>query len=198
MTMNAYDFDKTIYRHDCSVTFYLWCLRHYPRIVRRWPRLICDALLYGRKKLTKHVFMERFYRYLRDVPDVCAEAERFWDAHQKDMHAWYGKTHQADDLLISASPYFLIKPIADRLDIRYVLASPLNPATGFYEGERCHGEGKVRALRKAYPDARIEAFYSDSLSDTPMAEIAERAYLVHGEQLTAWPKKAGSRKDECP
>lgn len=188
MTMNAYDFDKTIYRHDCSVTFYLWCVRRYPRIALRWPRLACDALLYAAKKITKHVFMERLYQYLHDVPDVYAEVERFWDRNEGDMHVWYKKAWQMDDLIISASPDFLIHPIAYRLGVRNVLASPLNPHTGLYEGERCHGKGKVRALRAAYPDAQIDRFYSDSLSDTPMAEIAERAYLVKGETLSDWPK----------
>ena len=188
MTMNAYDFDKTIYRRDCSVTFYLWCVRHYPRIALRWPRLACDAALYGMKRITKHVFMERLYQYLHDVPDVSAEVERFWDRNEDDVHVWYKKAWQLDDLIISASPDFLVRPAAARLGVRRVLASPLNPATGLYEGERCHGEGKVRMLNAAYPGAQIEAFYSDSLSDAPMARIAEKAYLVHGEQLSDWPK----------
>lgn len=188
MNMNAYDFDKTIYRRDCSVTFYLWCVRRYPRIARRWPRLVCDAVLYRMKRIDKHVFMERLYQYLHDVPDVPAEAERFWDANEADMHIWYKKAWQPDDLIISASPDFLIRPIAYRLGVRNVLASPLSPVTGLYEGERCHGAGKVRALRTAFPDAQIDAFYSDSLSDAPMARIAKKAYLVRGETISDWPQ----------
>ena len=185
--MNAYDFDKTIYRYDCTLTFYRWCFTHYPRICLRWPALAWNTILKAAGKISKHVYMERFYRYLRDVPDVAAEVGRFWDEHEKYMHAWYKTARRPDDLLISASPYFLVKPIAERLGIKNVLASPLNPKTCLYEGERCHGEGKVRTLRKAFPDAIIEAFYSDSMSDAPMAKIAKKAYLVHHETLTDWP-----------
>lgn len=192
--MNAYDFDKTIYRHDCTVMFYLWCCLHYPKIMRRWPALIRDSALKLAGKLTKHVYMERFYQYLHDVPDVSAEVGRFWDRHEKDMHDWYRKTQQPDDLIISASPLFLVSPIADRLGVKHVLASPLNPQTGLYEGERCHGEGKVRALRAAFPGRQIDSFYSDSLSDTPMAEMSREAWLVHKETLTRWP---ALRKDDA-
>lgn len=186
--MNVYDFDKTIYKKDSSVTFYLWCVRHYPRITRRWPRLAVDAIRYKTKRITKHVFMERLYQYLHDVPDVAMEVDRFWDEHEDDMHIWYKRQWRMDDLIISASPDFLIRPIAYRLGVRSVLASPLNPSTGLYEGERCHGEGKVHALRAAFPQARIDAFYSDSLSDTPLALMARKAYLVSGEHLSEWPK----------
>ena len=186
--MNAYDFDKTIYKRDSSVTFYLWCVKRYPRIARRWPRLARDFVEYKTRHITKHMFMERLYQYLHDVPDVHAEVDQFWNEHEDDMRIWYKRQWHMDDLIISASPEFLIRPIAQRLGVRNVLASPLNPDTGLYEGERCHGEGKVRAFRRAYPHARLERFYSDSLSDTPMALIAKKAYLVTGERLTEWPK----------
>ena len=188
MNLTVYDFDKTIYRKDSSVAFYLWCVKHYPRIARRWPRLIRDAIEYKTKRITKHIFMERLYQYLHDVPDIQAEVDRFWDEHEDDMHIWYKRQWHMDDVIISASPDFLVRPIACRLGVRNVLASPLNPATGLYEGERCHGEGKIRAFRAAFPKAHITAFYSDSLSDPPMALIAQKAYLVTGERLTEWPK----------
>ena len=37
-----------------------------------------------------------------------------------------------------------------------------------------------------FPNGKIEEFYSDSYSDTPLAEIAEKAYIVTGEELTDW------------
>ena len=35
-------------------------------------------------------------------------------------------------------------------------------------------------------DGRIDEFYSDSLSDAPLANLAHRAYLVKGEDLFPW------------
>lgn len=194
--MNAYDFDKTIYHYDSTITFYLWCLRRYPRIALKWPRLIKDALLFRTGRIDKRAFVERFHAYLRNVPDVAGEVERFWDRHMAFMHAWYRRTHRTDDILLSASPLFLVEPAAKRLGIHTVFASPLNPATCRYEGERCHGEGKVRLLRAALPDIEIDEFYSDSLSDAPMAKIAGKAWLVDGEALSPWPAQTVSAANE--
>lgn len=193
--MNVYDFDKTIYRHDCTVMFYLWCIAHYPSILLLLPRFLAALIRYKTGRISKHVYMERFYEYLSKVPDPEREAKRFWEREIGKMHSWYKTRRQPDDMVISASPDFLVRPAMEKLGIRCLLASPLNPRTGKYEGERCHGAGKVRALRAAYPDARIEDFYSDSLSDAPLAELAERAYLVHGETIQAWPGKAHAERD---
>ncbi len=187
--MNAYDFDKTIYHYDSTVRFYLWCVRRYPRIMLRWGRLIKDVLLYKAKRITKHVYMERFYAYLRDVPNVPQEVEHFWDANMKHMHAWYLKQKCADDAVLSASPTFLITPALERLGVKHIFGSPMNTETCLYEGERCHGEGKVRYFRSAFGNAEIENFYSDSHSDDPMARISRQAWLVKGETLTAWQTK---------
>ncbi len=184
--MNAYDFDKTIYHYDSTVRFYLWCVRRYPRIMCRWMTLVKDVLLYKTGKISKHVYMERFYAYLRDIPNVPDEVERFWNANMQHMHAWYLKAHQSDDVVLSASPVFLIRPALERLGVKHIFGSPMNFETCLYEGERCHGEGKVRYFKNAFDDAQIENFYSDSHSDDPMARISRQAWLVKGELLTAW------------
>ena len=67
------------------------------------------------------------------------------------------------------------------------MASPVDPKTGKYLGENCHGEEKVRRFYAAFPNARPEEFYSDSLSDTPMADISERAFLVKKTTIIPWP-----------
>ena len=52
-------------------------------------------------------------------------------------------------MIISASPEFLIAPIANQLGVRYI-ASKLNPETGTYDGLNCYGDEKVvEALLKA-------------------------------------------------
>ena len=57
---------------------------------------------------------------------------------------------------------------------------------GIYDGINCHGKEKVRRFYEMFPNGKIEEFYSDSYSDTPLAEIAEKAYIVTGEELTDW------------
>ena len=60
---------------------------------------------------------------------------------------------------------------------------------GRIDGENCHDAEKVRRFRSVYPNERPEAFYSDSLSDSPMAEISDTAFLVTKHKLAPWPTK---------
>jgi phosphoserine phosphatase len=110
----------------------------------------------------------------------------FWDEHRKNIAPWYLEQKRADDVIISASPEFLLRPISEELGVR-LIATDMEPYTGRIRGRNCHDQEKVRRLRAAFPGETVEAFYSDSLSDTPMAEIAQHAFLVKGDQRIPWP-----------
>ena len=58
--------------------------------------------------------------------------------------------------------------------------------SGKYIGENCHGKEKVRRFREEFGEAQIDAFYSDSHSDDPMAETAKKAFLIKGEEILDW------------
>ena len=90
-----------------------------------------------------------------------------------------------DDVIISASPEFLLKPICIRLGISNLMASVVDKRTGMYLGINCHGEEKVRRFYKKF-NQEIDEFYSDSFSDAPLANIAKKAYLVDGDILIPW------------
>ena len=61
--------------------------------------------------------------------------------------------------------------------------------SGRIEGENCHDTEKLRRFRAVFPESKIEEFYSDSLSDAPLAELADRAFLVKKGKLSAWRTK---------
>lgn len=125
------------------------------------------------------------YGFLRRVPDVDAELEAFWAKNFDRVNPWYLAQKRPDDIIISASPEFLVRIPAQKLGVR-LLASRVDKHTGRTDGENCHGAEKVRRLHETYPDVEIAEFYSDSRSDSPLAELAERAYLVHGQERTPW------------
>lgn len=184
--MNVYDFDETIYDGDSTVDFYKYCLRRRPYIIFRFPlwtalRFVLDS----RKKLQ---FKERFYRFLRAFDDIDSEVLRFWDRHEKNIKRWYLENHRPDDVVISASPEFLLRPVCKRLKIPVLMASVVDKKTGLYSGENCWGKEKVRRFYERFEDGKIDSFYSDSYSDAPLAEIAEKAFIVSGEKITPWDK----------
>ena len=97
-----------------------------------------------------------------------------------------GEQKRSDDLIISASPEFLLRPAAERLGVS-LLATPMNPYTGKIMGKNCHDREKVRRFLEHFERDSVENFYSDSLSDTPMAELARRAFLIKDHQCLPWP-----------
>ena len=186
--MNVYDFDQTIYAGDSTVDFYLWCLKRYPRCLLALPIQGIAAMRYLLKKCSKTEMKEGFYRFLRYVPVNEALLKAFWKQHEGKMQSWYIRQRRDDDVVISASPEFLLKPVCDGLGIA-LLASRVDASTGTYTGLNCHGAEKVRRFREIHPDAEIKNFYSDSLSDAPLAACSRQAYLVKGQDVCPWPEK---------
>ncbi len=184
--MNIYDFDETIYDGDSTRDFYFHCLRKYPKILLSVPQMAIAFLLYILGVKTKTQFKERMYRFLRYVPDIDAELNLFWDKHESGIKPWYSERQREDDLIISASPEFLLKPICERLGIKGLIASRVDKKTGLYSGENCHDVEKVKRLYEVMPNAKCEEFYSDSLSDTPLAEIADTAKIIKGTEIIDW------------
>lgn len=182
--MNVYDFDKTIFHGDSTATFYKWCLRRWPRALLSLPRTAYAFTLLGLHLRPKTRCKEIFYGFLRYVPES-APAE-FWQSHERGIYPWYLAQRRDDDVIISASPEFLLRPIAEKLGFT-LIASRVDPKTGKTQGLNCHGQEKPRRFRALYPGAAVEAFYSDSLSDAPMAREAARAFLIRRGTVGPWP-----------
>ena len=184
--MNVYDFDNTIYDGDSTFDFYIFSLKRHKKIFFTTSSLIKSALKYYLfKKGTKTEFKESMYKFLRYVK-YPEDLDDFWKKHKKNIKKWYLNQKKDDDVIISASPVFLLKPICDDLGIKNLLASVVDKNTGKYTGVNCHGKEKVKVFKKYFKNAKIDKFYSDSKSDTPLAEISDKAFLVYGEKIKPW------------
>lgn len=191
--MNIYDFDETIYDSDSTKDFYFYCLRRYPKMLFSVPPMFWAFLLYILGVKTKTRFKEKMYGFLRYIPDIDSTLCDFWDKNEYKVKQWYKERHKDSDIIISASPEFLLKPICKRLGIKSLIASRVDKNTGIYTGENCWGEEKVLRLRTEFPEAVCEEFYSDSLSDTPLAGIAGMAKIIRGNELIEWQEYKPSR-----
>jgi phosphoserine phosphatase len=184
--INVYDFDHTIYPGDSTVDFFLFCFRRKPYILFRALQLAIRGVGRVLGFVTTEQLKERFYMsflpYMNDIPYLLDE---FWEKHSGDICGWYREQKEPNDLVISASPEFLLKPICSRLGIRFI-GSLVNPQTGMLLGPNCKGNEKVRRFRELYPNCLIDNFYSDSLSDSPMAEISRQAWRVKNRVITSW------------
>ena len=194
--MNIYDFDKTIYKNDSTADFYFFCFKRHPKMLKKVPQLIWAFGLYMLTIYTKTQFKEKMYTFLTCIDDIDKEVGDFWDKRYENIKDYYKTTKHETDVVISASPEFLVKEGCKRLGISKVIASRVDKKTGKYTGENCWGEEKVKRLMEHIPDAECETFYSDSLSDTPLAKIAKKAYIVKKEELIDWNEYKPSVKEK--
>lgn len=183
--MNVYDFDKTIYNGDSTIDFYKFSLKRKPLILLYLPKQILGLVLYSFKIIKKTEFKEYFFSFLNGI--VSTElVEEFWNNNENKIFDWYKKQQKDDDIIISASPEFLLSPICKRIGVYNLIASKVDPKTGKFNSENCYGEEKVTRLLSEYNIKHINQFYSDSLSDLPLAKIAKQAFLIVNGEITNW------------
>lgn len=184
--MNVYDFDKTIYDGDSTLDFYFFSLKKSPMLIRFLPIQIIGFIKYMFGMYSKLQFKEKFYSFLKGIKDVDSIVELFWNENQDKIKDWYLKSKEESDVIISASPEFLLNNICRRIGIKHLIASEVNKNTGICEGENCYGEEKVLRFKKYFEKGEIKKFYSDSLSDAPISLMASERYIVNGNNILPW------------
>lgn len=183
--MNVYDFDGTVYRGDSTADLYFFCLRRTPGMLKLLPSLTAAFVKYRAGRIDKTEFKEVMYRFLTLQGNVEKTVTLFWKTHRKNLKQWYLEQKCPDDLIISASPEFLLRPICEELGIA-LIASQVDPKTGKHTGKNCRDEEKVRRFYEKFPDGVIDEFYSDSHADDPLAKIAKKAFFVRGDRRLPW------------
>ena len=186
--MNVYDFDETIYHGDSTVDFFQYCLLHHPAMAVTLPKTAFQFGRYFAGRQSKTQAKEEMYKFLRCIGNTPQVVEAFWKSHISNIKPLYLEhLRQPDDVVISASPEFLVGPACRMLGIPVMMASKVDPYTGRYEGANCWGEEKVRRFYEHFGEGTpIDVFYSDSLSDTPLARLAREAWIIRGDKLVPW------------
>ena len=183
--MNVYDFDGTIYDGDSTVDFFLFALKKSPSMIRFVPKQIKGFILYGMKKIGKTELKEYFLSFLSAI-DAEELVNRFWEQNRYKIYKWYLEQQKADDIIISASPEFLLMPICQKLGIQHLIASKVDARSGAFFGKNCHGMEKVQRLFTEYHVTHINQFFSDSYSDVPLAHMADQAFFIKKGSVTEW------------
>lgn len=187
--MNVYDFDGTVYDGDSTVDFYFYCLRRRPRIAVYAFRQALAILRHAAGAMDTTRMKEEFFSFLPALGDAEKLAVSFWEARRGKVKGWYLEQKRESDVVVSASPEFLLRPVCESLGIEPPVATRMDPGSGRIRGRNCKGAEKVPRFAERFPEGRIEKFYSDSLSDAPLAELAREAFLVKKNALRPWPER---------
>lgn len=182
--MNVFDFDNTILKGDSTFLFCAWALRR-KECRRLLPGELANLFAYLAGKKDFISFKSGLFAFMRVLPDDAVE--RFWDKNIGRIKSFYFSIMREDDVIITASPQFLVAEAVRRLGPMRVIGTDMDRHTGEIRGLNCKREEKINRFHAVYPGAVPDAFYSDSMSDEPMARISRTAFMVKGEMVGLWP-----------
>lgn len=184
MKYELYDFDGTIYDGDSGIDFSLFAIKKYPKIIRRLPGMFIKILAYIFKLCSKEEMKTKLFSYFQDIDDIDSFVKEFWEKHEcKLKEFWTSKKSHKNDIIISASCTFWLKPIADKYKVCDLFGTDIDIKTGKIKGNNCHGKNKVAMFYKKYPKAIIQSMYTDSVNDLPLIEEAKEGYLVKKNKI---------------
>lgn len=185
--MNIYDFDDTIFDGDSSVKFIKYSLIHHPFLVL-WSMIKClkEVIKYLFKKSNIGNIKSVLFSFVKDIKDLDNYMNDYVLKNMKNIKNFYIEQKQDDDVVISASFDFIVRPFCEKLGIKHIIATKYDTKKGCIIGNNCKGKEKIRRFNEIFANKKVTNAYSDSLSDMPMFEIAKKAYLVKGENLISY------------
>lgn len=187
--MNCYDFDKTIYKKDSSIKLYLFYISKYPLKIFGIFRLMFLFFLNVIGILSTMKFKEKFFAFLTNIKDVDTFVDEFWQKEKKNINSYFYDVIKDNDVVISASPQFLIEPILKSINPQIVvIGTNMDKRTGKIEGENMKGKHKAEVLN-GLGYTEFDSVYTDSLSDFPILDMAKNKFIVCGEKVYPFGKQ---------
>lgn len=185
--MNVYDFDNTLYDGESGVDMFFFYLKKRPWLVRYTPQVVGAFIAYKRHQVTIDSVAQQYAglikAFLDGIEDYQEDARVFWDKHEHRLRPFYKQLHQPDDLIISAGPEQSLKEICTRLGVKRYIGTVINEATSALDFI-CFRENKVKAFQARYPGEQIDNFYTDSMNDKPLMDIAKHVFMVDKGEIT--------------
>ncbi len=179
--MNIYDFDGTIYNGDSSVDFFKYCLKKNKMCILKMPKILFACFLYFIKVKEKEYFKSKFFEVVKCFENIDDVVEEFWKIHDYKIKEMYKGMHKKSDIVISASPEFLLSYVAKKYKFK-LIATNVDKKTGKLLSKNCYGAEKVKRLKDAGID-QCENFYTDSYSDYPMTKISKNSYFFLDDHI---------------
>ena len=192
--LSVYDFDKTIYNGETLNDFYRFYLIKKPWKIYTVIFQLWYFLLYVLKIISLEKLKENFLRFLNgeNTGELKKLIREFWEKKESKINLWVKdeilKNKKETEILvaISASPTFLIIDRLKLMGFDVVIGTDfLFESTKFHShitSKNCKNYEKVKRLDKWAEDNNIQYdivnFYSDSIADKPLFDLAEHKYWI--------------------
>ncbi|MBW3080094.1 haloacid dehalogenase-like hydrolase [Bifidobacterium saguinibicoloris] len=106
----------------------------------------------------------------------------FWDRNMRKIKPWY-EPHP-DDVILTASFDVTVGEACRRLGVKRLIASTIDPDT-LEVTYLNFNTNKPKRLRQVLGEgAVIDEFYTDSVFDQPMIDMARKGFMVKGDVVT--------------
>lgn len=178
--VNVYDFDETICFKDSTLGFWKYCIKKKPIILICIPLQALSIILY-KLGITKDISL--FYIFLKFLKEDTKYIQEFCDIQIQNMCKWYIEQKQPTDVIVSASPEFLIKELCGRLGVRYV-ASQVDYKTGKYSKLPCKGKQKPIQFYEKFKNEIVNKSYGNAKSDIYMIKAGKEGYMVKNQSIS--------------
>lgn len=182
----VYDFDGTIYDGDSTLDFYKFCIRKQINLIKYLPIQLYAFILYKLKLRSIEYFKEKFYIFLKGVYNIDEYLNEFWSKSKSKIKKWYFEKQHNKDVIISASPEFLLEDICKSFNVKKLIATKVDKRNGKLLSKNCKGNEKLKRLNSEINNYTINEFYSDSRSDIYLARKAEKSYFVVKDKIYKW------------
>ena len=184
--MRVLDFDNTIYDGESVVDFYLFTVRKHPKVIKYIFIVLYNAIKYKTGKITvqgiESVIKKYAESYLSSLPDLNSLVKQFWDRNMKKIKPWY--IPKSDDIIFTASFNVIMGEAFKRLGLENSVCSIFDLGTMKTVYLNFSANKLLKFREKFGQDATADEFYTDSPFDTPLIEIAKKAYLVKKNKIT--------------
>ena len=84
---------------------------------------------------------------LEKEKDIDKEVKNFWKEHKTKLKKFYMIKDHKNDIIISASPEFLLNPICKELKVKDLIASDVDKKTGHFNKPNNYKEEKVKKVK---------------------------------------------------
>lgn len=188
MNLIVYDFDGTIYDGDSTMDFLKFLITKKIWLVIFIPLFVFNFIRYKLKFITKEKLKESIFsifRYFDNIDELLIE---FWERKEKKLKPFFkNKKNHKNDVIATASPEFLIKPIADKYKVKKLFGSLVDKKTGKYSRLNCYGEEKIVRINSVFSNAIISEVYSDDcVADKPLLDLAKKSYIVKKNEIISY------------
>lgn len=196
----VFDLDKTLLKKNCSIYFFFFLLKRkfFPKV-----SLVYYLLYYIHYRFFSHsmesLHEKVFLKFLKgkNITVLEDQAEEFWKLYFAKLirssvleRLLRAKNEKAVVLILSASPEFLVAPIAKKLQVSLYKGSKydVDKSKRIHKIQSfVHGSKKavyVSSLKKRFNIEKVSA-YSDCISDLPLLQTASTPICVQPNRRLA-------------